>query len=59
MKSSQIFAQIMKPRLAVTGSGLAAGLISSLAASALILFAEKVAGLPVGTFSTRKSAGIR
>ena len=40
----------MKPRLAVAGSGLAAGLISSLAVSALILLVEKVAGLPVGTF---------
>ncbi len=50
MKSSLVFAQIVKPRLAVAGSGLAAGLISSLAVSALVLLVEKVAGLPVGTF---------
>jgi hypothetical protein len=42
--------QRLKPRLAVAGSGLAAGLISSLAISALILLVEKVALLPVGTF---------
>lgn len=42
--------QSLKPRLAVAGSGLAAGLISSLAISALILLVEKVAQLPVGTF---------
>lgn len=42
--------RILKPRLAVAGSGLAAGLISSLAISALILLVEKVALLPVGTF---------
>lgn len=42
--------QRIKPRLAVAGSGLAAGLISSLAISALILLAEKLADLPVGTF---------
>lgn len=40
----------IKPRLAVAGSGLAAGLISSLAISALILLVEKLADLPVGTF---------
>jgi hypothetical protein len=39
-----------KPRLVVAGSGLAAGLIASLAISALVLLAEKVAELPVGTF---------
>lgn len=32
------------------GSGAASGLIASLALSALILLAERVAGLPVGTF---------
>lgn len=42
--------QRIKPRLAVAGLGLAAGLISSLAISALILLAEKLADLPVGTF---------
>jgi hypothetical protein len=42
--------QRLKPRLAMAWSGLAAGLISSLAISALILLAEKVAGLPMGTF---------
>lgn len=36
--------------LAVVGSGAASGLIASLALSALILLAERVAGLPVGTF---------
>lgn len=49
MKSAPIL-QVIKPRLSVAGSGLAAGLISSLAISALILLVEKVAGLPVGTF---------
>lgn len=42
--------QRLRPRLAVAGSGLSAGLISSLAISALILLVEKVALLPVGTF---------
>jgi hypothetical protein len=42
--------QRLKPRLAIAGSGLAAGLISSLAISALILLVEKVTGLPMGTF---------
>jgi hypothetical protein len=42
--------QSLKPRLAMAGSGLAAGLISSLAISALILLVEKVAQLPMGTF---------
>jgi hypothetical protein len=42
--------QAFKPRLVVTGSGLAAGLIASLAISALVLLVEKVAELPVGTF---------
>jgi hypothetical protein len=36
--------------LAVAGAGAASGLIASLAISALILLAERVAGLPVGTF---------
>ncbi len=36
--------------LSVTASGAASGLIGSLAVSALILLAERVAGLPVGTF---------
>jgi hypothetical protein len=36
--------------LAVAGAGAASGLIASLALSALILLAERVAGLPVGTF---------
>lgn len=36
--------------LAVVGAGAASGLIGSLAISALILLAERVAGLPVGTF---------
>lgn len=36
--------------LVVVGSGAASGLIASLALSALILLAERVAGLPVGTF---------
>jgi hypothetical protein len=36
--------------LAVAGAGVASGLIGSLAISALILLAERVAGLPVGTF---------
>lgn len=34
----------------MAGSGLAAGAISSLAISALILLVEKIADLPVGTF---------
>ena len=42
--------QSLKPQLAMAGSGLAAGLISSLAISALILLVEKVAQLPMGTF---------
>ena len=36
--------------MAVLGSGAAAGLVASLAISALVLLAEKVAMLPVGTF---------
>lgn len=36
--------------LAVAGAGAASGLIGSLAISALILLAERVAGLPIGTF---------
>jgi hypothetical protein len=36
--------------LAVAGAGAASGLIGSLAVSALILLAERIAGLPVGTF---------
>ena len=39
-----------RSRLVVAGSGAAAGLIASLALSALILLAERVAALPVGTF---------
>lgn len=37
-------------RFAVAGFGAASGLIASLALSALMLLAERVAGLPVGTF---------
>lgn len=40
----------LKSRLAIASSGLAAGLISSLAISALILLVERVAQLPMGTF---------
>lgn len=40
----------VRPRVAILASGLAAGLIASLAISALMLLAEKVANLPVGTF---------
>jgi hypothetical protein len=36
--------------LSVAAAGAASGLIASLALSALILLAERVAGLPVGTF---------
>lgn len=36
--------------LALVAAGAASGLIASLALSALILLAERVAGLPVGTF---------
>ncbi|MER3408226.1 MAG: hypothetical protein C4292_05670, partial [Nitrososphaera sp.] len=36
--------------LVVAGSGAASGLIASLAISALVLLAERVAALPVGTF---------
>lgn len=50
MKNSTSMLHRIKPRLAVASSGLAAGLISSLAISGLILLAEKVAQLPVGTF---------
>jgi hypothetical protein len=50
VKDSVGMLQRVKPRLAVAGSGLAAGLISSLAISALILLVEKLADLPVGTF---------
>ena len=39
-----------RPQLATAGAGLAAGLISSLAISAMMLLVEKVAQLPVGTF---------
>jgi hypothetical protein len=49
-RGSVNISQRLKPRLAVAGLGLAAGLISSLAISALILLVEKVAQLPVGTF---------
>ena len=37
-------------RMAVLGSGVAAGLVASLAVSALMLLAERTAMLPVGTF---------
>ena len=37
-------------RMGVLGSGVAAGLVASLAASALLLLAERTAMLPVGTF---------
>jgi hypothetical protein len=50
VKHSAGMLQRIKPWLAVAGSGLAAGLISSLAISALILLMEKLADLPVGTF---------
>ncbi|MCI0561883.1 MAG: hypothetical protein MN733_25635 [Nitrososphaera sp.] len=50
MKINASMSHRIKPRLAVMGSALAAGLISSLAVSALILLVEKVAQLPVGTF---------
>jgi hypothetical protein len=50
VKHSAGMLQRIKPWLAVAGSGLAAGLISSLAISALILLVEKLADLPVGTF---------
>ncbi len=50
VKDSVGMLQRIKPWLAVAGSGLAAGLISSLAISALILLVEKLADLPVGTF---------
>ncbi|WP_415282273.1 hypothetical protein [Candidatus Nitrososphaera sp. FF02] len=36
--------------LAVVAAGAAAGLVASLALSALVLLAERVAGLPIGTF---------
>ena len=36
--------------LAVVAAGAAAGFVASLALSALILLAERVAGLPIGTF---------
>ncbi len=39
-----------KSALTILGSGVAAGLIASLAISALILLAERVAQLPIGTF---------
>jgi hypothetical protein len=42
--------QRIKPRLAMAGSGLAAGLISSLAISGLLLLVERISDLPVGTF---------
>jgi hypothetical protein len=41
---------MLRPRLAMLGSGLAAGLISSLAISALLLLVERISELPVGTF---------
>jgi hypothetical protein len=40
----------IRPRLATAGSGLAAGLISSLAISGLLLLVERMSELPVGTF---------
>ena len=42
--------QRLKPRLALAGSGLAAGLISSLAISGSLLLVERMSSLPVGTF---------
>lgn len=39
-----------RSRLAMAGSGLAAGLISSLAISGLLLLVERMSELPVGTF---------
>jgi hypothetical protein len=41
---------MQRPRLAMAGSGLAAGLISSLAISGLLLLVERMSELPVGTF---------
>jgi hypothetical protein len=40
----------LRSGLVVVGSGAASGLIASLALSALMLLAERVSGLPVGTF---------
>ncbi|MEW5839562.1 hypothetical protein [Nitrososphaera sp.] len=48
--SSKEMVPASHPVLAMVGAGSAAGLIASLAVSALILLAEKVAMLPVGTF---------
>lgn len=48
--SARVGAAGKNPAIAVAGSGAAAGLIASLALSALILLAERVAALPVGTF---------
>lgn len=42
--------QRFRPGLAMAGSGLAAGLISSLAISGLLLLVERMSELPVGTF---------
>lgn len=39
-----------RPRPVLAGSGLAAGLISSLAISGLLLLVERISELPVGTF---------
>ena len=44
--------------LATAGFGLAAGLIAALATSAIILLAEKVTSLPVGTFYIVLSSAI-
>jgi hypothetical protein len=45
-----IASQKSRPRLALAGSGVAAGLISSLAISGLLLLVERMSELPVGTF---------
>jgi hypothetical protein len=50
MKLNAGLSQKMIPRLELAGAGLVAGFISSLAISALLLLAERVADLPVGTF---------
>lgn len=50
MKAGTSGSQTLRPRLTIAGSGLAAGLISSLAISALLLLVERMSELPVTTF---------
>jgi hypothetical protein len=50
MKAGARASQRLRPGLAMAGSGLAAGLISSLAISGLLLLVERMSELPVGTF---------